>query len=367
MTAGAERTAKLQLARTSGIGPLTYQKLIATYGTGLEALEALPDRLKRAGRTGTKVFSADLARKEIERTEKTGARILFSDDADYPVSLAQLSPPPPILSVWGDTSHWNRPRVAIVGARNASAAALRIANDLARELGESGFTTVSGMARGVDTAAHAGSVESGTIAVIAGGVDNIYPRQNAGLRDQIVSNGLIVSESPFGYEPRAKDFPRRNRLITGLSLGVVVVEAATRSGSLISARTALEQGREVMAIPGSPLDARTRGSNGLIKNGAALVESAADIVDILTPQTGKIRDLFEPDPPQHMSEPEDDFSALTERDRQKVKNALAPVAVRIADIVAATGLPSHVCASHLVELELAGEAISLPGGMVARL
>lgn len=357
-----ERIARIRLARTSGIGPLTYSRFLDTYGSGLTSIEAFPERVKTSGRGDVKLYARDAVLREIERTERLGARILLSCDEDYPKLLAQLSPPPPVISVWGDIGVLTKPCIAMVGSRNASAAAVKIAHTMAHDLSEAGYTIVSGMARGVDTAAHKGSVQHGTVAVIAGGVDNVYPAQNAGLRDEIIKTGLIVSESPFGHEPRSKDFPRRNRLITGLSLGVVVVEAAQRSGSLISARTAGEQGRDVMAVPGSPLDPRTKGSNGLIRTGAMLVETADDVLQIISPAQNIQGSLFEA---EHESEPEDEIE-ITGADRDKILEALSPTAATIADISMTSGISVRACAILLVELELAGLATSLPGGLVRR-
>ena len=267
-----------------------------------------------------------------------------------------------MITVWGNTDLLKKPCVALVGSRNASAAAMRIAHDMAHDLGNGGYTVVSGLARGVDTASHNGSLSTGTVAVIAGGIDNIYPAQNENLRNQIKDTGLVVSESPFGHEPRANDFPRRNRLITGLSLGVVVIEAAQRSGSLISARTALEQGREVMAVPGSPLDNRTRGSNGLIRSGAILVENAEQVMEAIAPAAPSQPSLFEvPD-----DDLDDETLEFLDEDRARIIQALSPTATTIADISLATGIPSRKCAILLVELELEGIAGSLPGGLVRR-
>ena len=358
----AERIARIRLARTKGIGPLTYSKFLETYGSGIAAIEAFPERTKNAGRRNVSLYSEELVLRELEETEHLGAKIILAGDPDYPDLLSHLSPPPALITLWGDTDILKRPCIALVGSRNASAAAMRIAHDMANELGQAGYTVVSGMARGVDTASHHGSLETGTVAVIAGGIDNIYPAQNSELRDKIVRSGAVVSESPFGHEPRANDFPRRNRLVTGLSLGVVVIEAAQRSGSLISARTALEQGREVMAVPGSPLDQRTRGSNGLIRSGATLVENADQVIEALTPTAPRQPSLFEPDDIGL----EEETLNVSDEDRTKVLQALSPTPTTIADISMASGIASRKCTILLVELELEGIASSLPGGLVRR-
>ena len=362
---GDERIARIQLARTPGIGPLTYSKLISTYKSGVAALEALPDRIRATGHRAVKLYTRSQAQREIEQTERHGAKILLSSDPDYPTLLREMAPAPPIITVLGNTELTKSRCVAMVGARNASAAGMKLARTMAHDLGQAGIVVVSGLARGVDTAAHNGALESGTIAVIAGGIDNIYPAQNTELRHRIAETGLIISESAFGHEPRAKDFPRRNRLITGLSLGVVVVEAAQRSGSLISARCAADQGRDVMAVPGSPLDPRTRGSNGLIKSGATLVELADDVLEVISPYTHNQQPrLLES---ENLDDYDDDLEEFnTAESRTVILNALSPTPTSIADISIATKLPIRVCMTALVELELSGLARSLPGGMVQR-
>lgn len=365
MSEQRERLARIRLARTPGIGPLTYAKLLSTYKSGLSAIEALPERVRASGGRPINLVSADAVQRDLDRTEAYGARILLSSDADYPSGLKHLSPAPPLITVLGDLTLCEKPCIAMVGARNASAAGSRIANTLAHDLGEAGFVIVSGLARGIDTAAHSGAIKTGTIAVIAGGIDNIYPVQNTDLRNQIADAGLIISEAPFGHEPRAKDFPRRNRLITGLSLGVVVVEAAQRSGSLISARCAAEQGRDVMAVPGSPLDPRTRGSNGLLKSGATLVETAEDIMEVISPISEPRQPrLFEASHDDSFDE-DPDFVPDSEI-QSRILGVLSPTPTTLSDIAMATNVPVHICASVLVELELAGLAHSLAGGMIQR-
>lgn len=363
MTWSEERLARLQLARTSGIGPLTMQMLLEQYNSAVEARQALPDRARKAGRRNLVLASLPDIENEIQRTEAFGACIRFPDDDDFPTLLASLSTPPSVISCKGELSIARKSVLAIVGARNASAAAMRIARDIAFDLGQSGWVVASGLARGVDTAAHNGALEHGTIAVIAGGIDNIYPPQNEDLYLKIADQGLIISESAFGHAPRAQDFPRRNRLITGISYGVVVVEAAMKSGSLISARTALEQGREVMAVPGSPLDPRTRGSNGLIRSGAVLVESADHILDCLSPMQPMQADLF-----RDVDESPFDNDAFTpdETDLARLESLLSPVPVSISDLATAAQLSVRICAMLLIELELSGKVRSLPGGMVKR-
>ncbi len=280
-----ERLAFVRLSRTDGIGPVTFLGLINRFGTAQAACENLPDYAASRGRRELRLPTPGMIEREFERTARHGARFCLSSDDDYPTGLAALDAPPPVLTVMGSMALANAPCVAMVGARNASAPARKIATDMAAALAAEGYTIVSGLARGLDTAAHEGAGPGATIAVIAGGIDNVYPPQNRELQARIADEGLLISESTFASEPKARDFPRRNRLVTGLSLGVVVVEAAQRSGSLISARCALEQGREVMAVPGSPLDPRTKGSNGLIRSGALLVETADDVLDALRNMT----------------------------------------------------------------------------------
>lgn len=357
-----ERIAHLRLSRTSGIGPLTLSRLLEEYGSALKAIEALPERVRKAGKRELHIADTEKTLREIERTERYGAKILFPNDPDFPELLSSLSPPPQVLTCKGDLEFAQKLCVAMVGARNASAAAIRLSGDLARDLGEQGWVIVSGLARGIDTAAHKGSVNTGTIAVIAGGIDNIYPPQNATLYNDICENGLVVSESPFGYAPRAQDFPRRNRLITGLSFGVIVVEAALRSGSLISARTALEQGREVMAVPGSPLDPRTRGSNSLIRSGASLVETAEHIIEILSPMQPEQPDLLKEDAAFDYDVIKADD--ISEDDLERLYGFVSPVPVSLPDLANAADIPVRTCAMLLVELELSGRVRSLPGGMI---
>jgi DNA processing protein len=273
----------LRLIRTDSIGPRTFRTLLNRFGGAGAALEALPEMSARAGKP---VILADLddIDREIAAAAKMGVRFVALGERDYPFSLQATDTAPPILSVRGNMNALNGTCVAIVGSRNASAAGLKFTQNLAHALGQAGYIVVSGLARGIDTAAHKASIATGTIAVLAGGQGKIYPSENVGLLDEIVENGAAISEMPLFWEPRARDFPRRNRLVSGLSLGVVVVEAARGSGSLITARFALEQGREVFAVPGSPLDPRAQGANDLIRNGATLCAEPAHVIDALAAQ-----------------------------------------------------------------------------------
>jgi DNA processing protein len=275
----------LQLARTGGIGPIGCRKLLDRLGSAGRVLAALPGMIAAGTAPGVMLCPRPDAARELEAIRALGAALLARDDADYPLRLREIGDPPPVLTVRGRPALLAAPAVAVVGARNASGNGCRFARHLAAELAETGLAVVSGLARGIDTAAHEGALDAGgaTVAVLASGADVAYPEENAALMARIGELGVLVSERPLGAAPRAKDFPRRNRIISGLCLGVVVVEAAPRSGSLITAELAAEQGREVMAVPGTPLDPRHRGTNQLLRNGAQLVESAADVLEVLRP------------------------------------------------------------------------------------
>ncbi|MCI4643852.1 MAG: DNA-processing protein DprA [Hyphomonadaceae bacterium] len=353
----------LRLARTPSVGPVTFFQLLTRYQTATAALDALPGLARSAGRKRPLVAPpVEQVEREIEATAAHGAEILLATDNAFPPLLKALKAPPPILTALGRTELFEKPNVAIVGARNASAAGRKIARDLAAELSRSGYVTVSGLARGIDGEAHAASLQGGTVAVLGGGIDHVYPPQNERLYAAIAAEGLILSESPFGHRATAKDFPRRNRLITGCSLGVVVVEATERSGSLISARTAGEQGRELMAVPGSPLDPRAAGTNRLLREGAALVRDARDVLDILTGLAR--RDLAAPPPPAF---PGDDHGdPIPASQIEAVCEALTPYPMSIDEIARAAGVGAGRCAAILVELELAGEATTLPGALAVR-
>ncbi len=289
----AERLDWLQLIRTENIGPITFARLLSRFGSAAAAIDALPQMAQKAGRKlPLRAALRSDAEREIERAIRIGARLIASCEAEYPEPLASIADAPPLLYVRGHASLFAKPAVAIIGARNASGVGRKIARSLSEGLGASGIVIVSGLARGIDGAAHEAALKTGTIAVVAGGVDIIYPPEHAALTELIAEQGAIVSERPPGAEPKARDFPRRNRIIAGLSRGVVVVEAAARSGTLITARFALEQGREVFAVPGSPLDPRCQGANALIRDGATLVQSGTDILDALAAQ---IRTVEEPE------------------------------------------------------------------------
>lgn len=349
-----ERIAWARLARTSRIGALSFHRLIARFRTPAAALEALP----RMG--DLKAPPASAIEAELDALGQLGAQLIASCEPDYPPLLAALDAPPPILAARGDVRLLHRPCVGIVGAREGSAAALVFAERLAAALGEAGFTLVSGLARGVDGAVHRGSLQTGTAAVLAGGVDQPYPPQHLKLYDAICEQGVVVSEAPFGAVARARDFPRRNTIIAGLSRGVVVVEAALRSGSLITARAAGELGREVMAAPGSPMDARAHGSNALIKQGAALIENADDVIAALGEGATPLRPLSA-GPLFETAEPPPPSPGLPRR----IAALLSPTPIHVNDLARLTESPAAAVAAALVELEMEGKAASLPGGYAA--
>lgn len=360
----AERVDWLRLARTQNVGPVTFAGLIARYGDAGKALAALPEIAARAARgKAVTIPPADVIRRELDAAAKYGARIVASCEPDYPALLRMLDPPPPALTLLGKAALAAEPTCAIVGARNASAAGRKIARDMAAALGKAGYVTVSGLALGIDGEAHAASLASGTVAVLGGGIDHVYPPQHDRLYAEIAANGLIISEMPFGHRAKAQDFPRRNRIITGLARGTVVVEAAERSGSLISARVAGEQGREVMAVPGSPLDPRSAGTNNLIRNGATLVRDARDVIEMLTSL-----------PLMRVAAPASDWTGPVHGDEEaippselaRVREALSPHAMPLDEIARAAGISAARTGAILMELELAGDAVTYPGGMASR-
>jgi DNA processing protein len=351
--------ARLRLIRTAQIGPVTYRQLVARFGDAAAAIEALPQLAARGGGRTPVVASAAVAERELAAARKLGARHLFIEDDDYPELLAQLDDAPPVVMVRGNVALLVRPCVAMVGARNASAAACRFARQIAAELVREGVTVVSGLARGVDTAAHVGSIDGGTVGVIAGGIDVVYPPENAALQDRIANEGLLIAEQPPGTEPRARHFPYRNRIIAGASAGTLVVEAAPRSGSLITARLAGEAGREVMAVPGSPLDPRAQGCNGLIREGATLIQSAADVLEAIRPiDARRVRSpvaRFSGAPPQDASATE----------RTAITGLLGPVPVVVDELIRQSGAAPMIVQTVLLELELAGRLERHAGGRVS--
>lgn len=362
-----QRISWLRLIRSDNVGPATFRDLINHFGSAERALDALPELSRRGGSTRTiRIATHAEAEAELERAQRFGARFIGIGEPDYPPALRQIEAAPPLLAAKGDARVVDRPALGIVGARNASITGCKFTAHLAREAGQAGYAVVSGLARGIDAAAHRATLETGTIAALAGGLDRPYPPENLQLLEDIwCGNGLAVSEMPFGWEPRARDFPRRNRLIAGISLGVLVVEAALRSGSLITARLAGEFGRLVFAVPGSPLDPRCQGTNGLLKQGAILVTESADITDALQPLSR--RDLFAGD---DLDEPagESDRQPVAPPDdsaRGRIASALGPTPVEIDDIISHTGFPPSTVYMVLLELDLAGKLHRHAGGMVS--
>ncbi|NJC09363.1 DNA-processing protein DprA [Polymorphobacter fuscus] len=362
----ADAIARLRLIRTDSIGPVTYRQLLTRFGDAATALRALPDLARRGGRALV-VASAAAAEAELAALDRIGARMLFIGTPAYPSLLADLETAPPVLAARGDTGLLDRPAVAIVGARNASAAGVRFARQLATDLAAEDMVVVSGLARGIDAAAHQGAMQGGTVAVVAGGVDIVYPPENAALMAEIAEQGLILAEQMPGVEPQARHFPRRNRIIAGLAAGTLVVEGAPRSGSLITARVAAEAGREVMAVPGSPLDPRAQGCNLLIREGATLVQSAADVIEALSAfgqgagsQLGLRFKIAEPG--AWRGEMAADAG---DAERAEVARLLSPTPVAIDEIVRLSQLPAAVVATVLLDMELAGALVRHAGGRVA--
>jgi DNA processing protein len=362
-----QRITWLRLIRSDNVGPATFRELINHFGSAETALAMLPELSQRGGATrAIRICSESDALRELETAERFGARFVGIGEPDYPSALRQIDGAPPLLAVKGNLAAVAKPVVGIVGSRNASISGAKFAAMIARDCGRAGYTVISGLARGIDTAAHRASLDTGTIAAMAGGLDQPYPPENLGLLNEIWNgNGIALSEMPFGWEPRARDFPRRNRLIAGAALGLVVVEAATRSGSLITARLAGEFGRLVFAVPGSPLDPRCQGTNGLLKDGAMIATSPDDIVEALAPLSQL--DLFstplaeEPgeDPDKPLILPPDD------NERAQIVDALGPTPVEIDDIIRHTGHAAAVVYLVLLELDLAGRLHRHPGGLVS--
>lgn len=359
----AQRRDWLRLIRTENVGPRIFRNLVNRFGGASSALEALPTLARRGGSLITpRIPSAAEAEDEIAALARLGGRFIALGEPNYPPALRAIEDAPPLIAIRGRAERLVEPVVGIVGARNASGAGRTMTARLARGLGEAGFVVASGLARGIDTTAHEASLASGTIAVVAGGHDRPYPRENEALQARIAEVGVVLSEMPMGWEPRARDFPRRNRIVSGLSLGVVVVEAAERSGSLITARLAGEQGREVFAVPGSPLDPRAGGTNSLIKQGAVLVTDVADIIDVLRPMVGRI-DLLagseeEGDAGLDHAEPADDA-------RGRIVTLLGAAPVGIDELVVLSGRPAGEVQIVLLELELAGRLERHTGNAVS--
>lgn len=378
-----DRVSWLRLLRSRRVGPTTFHRLMAEHGSANAALAALPDVAKAAGVDDYRTCPEGVARAELDAGRATGARPVFTGSPDYPHALTDLSDAPPILWVTGDTSILGKPLVALVGARNASSLGLRMAKGLAADLTTRGYVVVSGLARGIDTAAHVAALEGGTIAVVAGGVDVMYPAENTRLAQDIVENGgLRLSEQPMGMVPQARHFPTRNRIISGLCRAVVVIEAAAKSGSLITARTALDQGREVLAVPGHPFDARASGCNMLIRDGAVLVRNASDVIEALpnaADQSSAAPSLFDaartgvepvqgtdPIPAANVDKPRPARSLReTAALHGEILNRLGPSPLAEDQLIRDLSQPAAKLAPLLTDLELEGRITRHPGGLVS--
>jgi DNA processing protein len=360
MSATADQIARLRLIRSEQIGPITYFQLIARFGSAEAALAAVPDLAARGGGRAPRLATRAEVEREMEMVARLGASYLFLGAPGYPPLLAELESAPPALIVRGHRHLLERPAIAIVGARNASAAACRFARQLAQGIGARDNIVVSGLARGIDSAAHDGSLASGTVAVIAGGIDIVYPPGNEERQRAIAEQGLLIAEQPPGVEPRARHFPYRNRIIAGLAHGTVVVEAAPKSGSLITARYAAEFGREVMAVPGSPLDPRAQGCNLLIREGATLVQSAEDVIEAVRPlhlgPVAQARSPFAGAPPA---------TEAGDSERRAILDLLGPTPVPVDELIRQSALPAAVVQTVLLELELAGRLDRHAGGRVS--
>ncbi len=361
----SERFDWLRLIRSENVGPVTFGHLLARFGSAGDALRALPDLARRGGRQAPlKICSPATAQAEMNAAEKLGCRFIGLYEPDYPANLGSIDAPPPLIAVIGHIHLAHRPTIAIVGARNASVVGLKMSQTISATLSESGITIASGLARGIDGAAHRAALANGTIAVMAGGIDIVYPSEHQVLYERIAAEGVLISEIAMGEEPQARHFSRRNRIVSGLSLGVVVIEAAKGSGSLITARYALEQGREIFAVPGSPLDPRASGSNSLLRDGAIMTESAEDVLRVLAER----RDPTAAHAPE-LSVFEAPMDQISERAlnaaRLSTLEALSPTPISIDEILRATGLTHAVLAAALLELDLAGRLQRHPGQMVS--
>ena len=368
----------LRLLRSRRVGVTTFWRLLAEHGSARAALDALPDVARAAGVAKYEVCPQQVVEAELAAGRRAGARLICLGEAGYPPDLAQISDAPPLLWIKGDASALHRPMVALVGARNASSLGVRMARRLAEGLGEAGYVVVSGLARGIDTAAHQGSLQTGTIAVLAGGVDVLYPSENTRLAEEMIAvGGACLSEQPIGLQAMARHFPTRNRIVSGMARGVVVVEAAAKSGSLITARNALDQGREVLAVPGHPMDARASGCNLLIRDGARLIRNVDDILEALPPLDIEVADTVQPElalpipnpaPPQAVPRHTPgrklrETAAL----HQQILDRLGPSPMAEDQLIRDLGTTPGLVSPVLTDLELDGEIKRQPGGLLSRI
>lgn len=359
-----QRLTWLRLIRSDNIGPATFRELLNHFGSAAAAIDAVPELALRGGKP-IRICPVEDAERELNALARLGGRLIAIGEADYPSWLRHIDSAPPLISMRGDTEIFARPTVAVIGSRNASIAGVKFAKQIARDLGQRGYLIASGLARGIDAAAHEASLSTGTLAVLAGGLDRIYPPDNSDLAEMILAKGgAHITEMPLGWEPRARDFPRRNRIVSGVAVGVIVVEAAARSGSLITARFAGEQGRLVFAVPGSPLDPRATGANRLIRDGARIITSVDDIVAEIEPMVGR-----EPEIPPYIEEAEDDDAPhpgdAEDADRARIVDALGPAPVEMDEIIRFTGLRPAIVHLVLLELALAGRIARHPGGRIS--
>ncbi|MGI9407962.1 MAG: DNA-processing protein DprA [Hyphomicrobiaceae bacterium] len=356
-----QRLAWLQLIRSEHVGPVTFRDLVNHYGGAEDALEALPELSRRGGK-GRAIRIASLAsvEKELATARRIGAEPVVAGEPGYPPWLEHVEAPPPVIYVKGGRELAAAPIIAMVGSRDGSAAGRKFARTLAAQLGAAGYVVASGLARGVDGEAHMASLATGTIAVVAGGIDVVYPPEHEALHREIAERGMLISERPPGLPPKGQDFPRRNRIISGISRGVIVIEAARRSGTLITARMAGEQGREVFAVPGHPLDPRAVGTNMLLKQGATLVTSADDVLEVLAPLDDRVvepqpRGLFDSVPVESCADqPGTSARPVADTDRERVVSALGPAPVEIDELCRTTALSARTVRAILLELDLAG-------------
>ncbi len=357
----AERRDWLRLSMSENVGPATFRSLMARYGNAGDALLAIPELTRKGGLPRSpRLYGTEAAQRDLDRADAFGARFVTMSEPDYPPLLRMADGAPPLICIKGDASLLTKSSVGIVGARNASAVGRKFARQMAMEIGGSGHAVVSGLARGIDTAAHEASLETGTIAVLAGGLDVVYPPENDALQTGIGERGVLITEMTPGTVPRAEHFPRRNRIISGIARALIVVEAALRSGSLITARYANEQGREVFAVPGSPLDPRCEGCNRLIRDGATLLMSSADVLETLSTSFNPRQVQFL-EPEQPAIEPRD----ISDDDRDRILELLSPNPVDTDDLIRESGLPTGAVTALILELSLAGRVIRYPNGAVS--
>lgn len=363
---GEDRLARLRLIRSHRVGPSTYRRLMAEHGSSTAALDALPAVAEEAGVARYRPYPEAQALNEMKAAKRAGAELLCLGDANYPLRLAQAPDAPPVLWALGKLELLQRPAIAIVGARNASSLGARMTRRLAHDLGEAGFAVVSGLARGIDALAHKASLETGTIAVLAGGLDQIYPSENVDLAHDIARQGLCLSEQPFGLSPQARHFPKRNRIVAGLGQAVLVVEAAAKSGSLITARMALDLGRDVMAVPGHPMDTRASGCNILLRDGAVLARSAEDVVEALESPMSREQAVFAfKEPPPSAAQPEGRLSAPAGDLAAAILSRLGPSPAPEDQLIRDLDRPAAQVSQMLAELEIEGRIERLPGGHLA--